>query len=82
MTASVKKDPYQGTNLIFEKQLWQAGIHHVCGVDEVGRGSLAGPVMACAVIFEKDYFRSDVVDSKLISSKSFFLPDFFITNLQ
>jgi ribonuclease HII len=38
-------------------------------VDEVGRGSLAGPVMACAILFEQGYFNADVVDSKLISSK-------------
>jgi ribonuclease HII len=69
MSDGIKKELYQGTNLIIEKRLWQAGLHHVCGVDEVGRGSLAGPVMACAVIFEKGYFKSDVVDSKMISSK-------------
>ena len=59
----------QRANLLFEKRLWQAGIVHICGVDEVGRGSLAGPVMACAVIFKKDFFHSEVVDSKLISAK-------------
>jgi ribonuclease HII len=69
MSDSIKKELYQGTNLIIEERLWQAGFHHVCGVDEVGRGSLAGPVMACAVIFEKGYYKSDVVDSKMISSK-------------
>lgn len=37
--------------LEFERALWQAGITHVAGVDEVGRGPLAGPVVAAAVIF-------------------------------
>ena len=69
MSYIVRKENYQGTNLLFEERLWQAGIVHVCGVDEVGRGSLAGPVMACAVIFKKGYFNSEVVDSKLISAK-------------
>ena len=59
----------QTTNLKFEERLWQAGLSHICGVDEVGRGSLAGPVIACAVIFRRGYYNSEVVDSKLISSK-------------
>lgn len=33
-----------------EKDLWQAGFQHVCGVDEAGRGAWAGPVMAGAVV--------------------------------
>ncbi len=37
-------------SLIWEGSLWQQGIHWVAGVDEVGRGSLAGPVVAAAVI--------------------------------
>jgi len=57
------------TNLLFEERLWKAGIVNICGVDEVGRGSLAGPVMACAVVFEKGFFHSEVVDSKLVSAK-------------
>jgi ribonuclease HII len=36
--------------LSFETQLWQAGLSRVAGVDEAGRGPLAGPVMAAAVI--------------------------------
>jgi ribonuclease HII len=40
-----------------------------CGVDESGRGSLAGPVFAAAVIFPKD-FKSDLIkDSKKLSKK-------------
>jgi ribonuclease HII len=57
------------TNLRFEERLWQTGINSVCGVDEVGRGSLAGPVMACAVIFRKGYFNTEVQDSKKISAE-------------
>ncbi len=36
--------------LSFERELWQKGLSHVAGVDEAGRGPLAGPVVAAAVI--------------------------------
>jgi ribonuclease HII len=66
MSEIVRKRNDKGTSLLFEERLWQSGIVHVCGVDEVGRGSLAGP---CAVIFERGCFNPDVVDSKLMSAK-------------
>jgi len=37
--------------LTIEKQLWQSGIKYIAGIDEAGRGPLAGPVVAAAVIF-------------------------------
>ncbi|HEX9729057.1 MAG TPA: ribonuclease HII [Gemmatimonadales bacterium] len=40
-----------GPTLERERALWAAGVHHVAGVDEVGRGPVAGPVVAAAVIF-------------------------------
>ena len=39
------------------------------GVDEVGRGPLAGPVVAAAVVFQRDRFLQGVRDSKKLSSK-------------
>jgi ribonuclease HII len=69
MSDNIRKVNDQRTNLHFEERLWQAGVVHICGVDEVGRGSLAGPVMACAVIFEQGFYHSEVVDSKLLSAK-------------
>src|SRR6266567_4352356 len=39
--------------LHFERLLWKAGIQHIAGVDEVGMGPLAGPVVAAAVIFPR-----------------------------
>lgn len=41
-------------DLAFEDALWQAGFHIVAGVDEAGRGAMAGPVAAAAVILPKD----------------------------
>lgn len=37
--------------LSFEREAWASGYGRVAGVDEVGRGPLAGPVVACAVVF-------------------------------
>jgi ribonuclease HII len=53
--------------LEIEKKIWHSGIKYICGVDEVGRGSVAGPVMACAVIFRSNFFHPEVKDSKLLS---------------
>jgi ribonuclease HII len=55
--------------LYFERSLWNSGIEFVAGVDEVGRGPLAGPVLACAVVFSRGYFLSDVRDSKELTVK-------------
>ena len=37
--------------LDFENKLWSSGINYIAGIDEAGRGPLAGPVVACSVIF-------------------------------
>ncbi|MBN2028640.1 ribonuclease HII [bacterium] len=55
--------------LRYEKELWEKGIHYVAGIDEAGRGPLAGPVVAAAVIFPPDVFISGINDSKKLSSK-------------
>jgi ribonuclease HII len=41
-------------DLAFEMQLWERGVQYVAGVDEAGRGALAGPVAAGAVILPAD----------------------------
>ena len=41
-------------NLDFENELWRGGVRHIAGVDEAGRGALAGPVSAGAVILDSD----------------------------
>lgn len=56
--------------LDFEKQLWNLGFTKVCGIDEAGRGSFAGPVVAGAVIFHPNLKIPDGInDSKLLSPK-------------
>jgi ribonuclease HII len=50
--------------LNFERVLWQSGVLHVAGVDEVGVGSLAGPVVAAAVVFAPGVELAGVDDSK------------------
>ncbi len=52
--------------LQYEKKAWQAGAHLVAGVDEVGRGSLFGPVVAAAVILDPAYRIRGLRDSKLL----------------
>lgn len=56
--------------LHFEQILWGRGVHHVAGVDEVGLGAMAGPVVAAAVVmppyFDVRYFPR-VNDSKQLS---------------
>ena len=42
---------------------------YLCGIDEVGRGPLAGPVVACAVILPKDHEILYLNDSKKLSAK-------------
>lgn len=53
----------------FEKQLYQEGYTYIAGIDEVGRGPLAGPVVAAAVILPLDFYLPGVNDSKALSEK-------------
>ena len=55
--------------LVYERKLWDAGAEFVAGVDEVGRGPLAGPVVTAAVILPKDFCLLGVDDSKKLSPK-------------
>jgi ribonuclease HII len=52
--------------LRYEKKAWDAGAVRVAGVDEVGRGSLFGPVVAAAVILDRAYRVRGLRDSKLL----------------
>jgi len=55
--------------LKFEKQAWECGARLVAGVDEVGRGSLFGPVVAAAVILDPAYRIRGLRDSKLLAAE-------------
>ena len=55
--------------LKYEKEQNNLGYNFVCGVDEAGRGPLAGPVFAAAVILPKDTIIEGVNDSKKLSEK-------------
>ena len=57
------------TMLQHERGLWESGRKYVAGVDEVGRGPLAGPVVAAAVILPQDFDVLGVDDSKKLSPK-------------
>ncbi len=52
-----------------EIKLYENSIEYICGIDEAGRGPLAGPVVVGAVILPKDSFIEGVNDSKKISEK-------------
>lgn len=62
-------------NLAYERGLWDAGYRWIAGVDEVGRGAIAGPLVAAAVILPPDAcgplaesaFWNSVRDSKTVS---------------
>lgn len=52
-----------------ERHLYEQGIQQIAGIDEVGRGPLAGPVVAAAVILPKNAQLTGVNDSKKLSAK-------------
>lgn len=55
--------------LRFERELLEKGYKYICGVDEVGRGPLAGPVVCAAVIMPLGDIIEGVDDSKKLSAK-------------
>jgi ribonuclease HII len=52
-----------------ETRIWDEGFRLICGVDEAGRGPLAGPVTAAAVILPTGTGRNGINDSKLLSAR-------------
>jgi len=61
----IKKSP----DFSFEQAAHARGLIHVAGVDEVGRGPLAGPVVAAAVILDPQNIPAGLNDSKKLSAK-------------
>ena len=54
---------------VFEKEAYEKGYTYIAGMDEAGRGPLAGPVVAASVILPKDCLIEGVNDSKKVSEK-------------
>ncbi len=55
--------------LEYENNLYNEGVTLIAGVDEVGRGPLVGPVVACACILPVNFYHKDIKDSKKLSEK-------------
>jgi len=55
--------------LAYEKELRHQGLSLICGIDEAGRGPLAGPVVAAAVILPETFDLPGLTDSKKLSAK-------------
>lgn len=53
----------------YEQSAYGRGFKVIAGLDEAGRGPLAGPVVAAAVILPRDYINSEIKDSKQLSAK-------------
>lgn len=53
-----------------EKRLWASGFSMVAGIDEVGRGPLAGPVVAAVCVLPKDVYFLSVKDSKILTEEA------------
>lgn len=53
----------------YENKCYKRGMIHIAGVDEAGRGPLAGPVVAAAVILPKDFKLYGLTDSKQLNEK-------------
>ena len=64
-----KKPKKAGPSREHERRCWEAGKKVVCGVDEAGRGPLAGPVVAAACVFPEDLVIDAINDSKQMTEE-------------
>ena len=55
--------------LRYERKAYQDGAKLVAGIDEAGRGPLAGPVMAAAVVLPREFHHDTLTDSKLLTAR-------------
>lgn len=65
----MRKRRRRGAPLKLERELWGEGLERVAGLDEAGRGPLAGPVVAAAVIFRPEDRVPGVTDSKQLTER-------------
>ena len=59
----------ESKGLTYQDQFYSDDVNLIVGVDEAGRGPLAGPVVAAAVIFARTYINKEINDSKQLSEK-------------
>lgn len=52
-----------------DNKIYETGVNYICGIDEAGRGPLAGPVVVASAILPKDIMIEGVNDSKKVSEK-------------
>lgn len=57
------------SNTYYERMCYNQGFSYIAGVDEVGRGCIAGPVVAAACVLPRGYFDAAIKDSKMLSSQ-------------
>jgi ribonuclease HII len=66
-----RRERYRVNRLLeYEDELWSQGLQYIAGVDEAGRGPLAGPVFAAAVIMPPGVAISGVDDSKKLTPEA------------
>ncbi len=64
----LKNRKNQKLKVVIDREFWR-NINYVAGCDEAGRGPLAGPVVAAAVILPRDFYHPEIDDSKKLSAK-------------
>ena len=53
-----------------ERNLYKSGFEFIAGIDEAGRGPLAGPITVAAVIFPKDFYIKGLKDCKNLTPEA------------
>ena len=64
------KNSYDKPSLIFEEKFLRKGYRRIAGIDEAGRGPIAGPVVAASVILDQNNIPKGINDSKKLSPAS------------
>jgi ribonuclease HII len=57
------------TRIEYEQKYYQEGYQYIVGLDEAGRGPMAGELVVAGVVFPKDYYNPAIYDSKQLSAK-------------
>lgn len=57
------------TRIEYEQKYYNEGYQYIIGLDEAGRGPMAGELVVAGVVFPKDYYNENIYDSKQLSAK-------------